>query len=89
MAIFTTVNKTLFSFIVAKMAAEYLTGVVPKGTHQWDLFVPPEELADLLEEQGLVAMDTRGMMYNVLSGRWYFVSNVSVNYCMSAVRNPS
>ena len=86
MAFFSTINRTFLSLMVAKIAAEYLTGVIPKGTHEWDMFVPPEELKSMLIEEGFNTINTKGMFYNVLSGKWYCIRDVSVNYCISAVK---
>ena len=46
----TTINRTTPSYLLAIIAAEYVMGLVPKGTHNWDKFVKPEELKDLLRK---------------------------------------
>lgn len=80
----TTINKTLFSYLFAIIGAEYITNVVPRGTHEWDKFVPPEQLEAILKEAGFGSVTKRGMLYNVLSGQWSYVDNLTVNYCISA-----
>ncbi len=73
--------------MVAIVAAEYVTGVVPRGTHHWDMFVPPEKLEGILKGRGFGDIRKKGMFYNVLSGKWYFISDTSVNYCMVAIKD--
>lgn len=46
----TTINRTAASYALAIVAAEYILNLVPRGTHSWDKFVKPEELANLFDK---------------------------------------
>ncbi len=62
-----TLNRTLKSFALAIVGAEYILGWLPRGTHQWDKFVTPNELEALLEKNRLRVTDERGVIYNLLA----------------------
>ena len=81
-----TLNRTLKSFALAIAGAEYVLGWVPRGTHQWEKFVTPEELAEAICGAGLRVSDTTGMVYNPLGGRWSLSADTGVNYFMAAER---
>jgi 2-polyprenyl-6-hydroxyphenyl methylase/3-demethylubiquinone-9 3-methyltransferase len=81
-----TINRTLRSFALAIVGAEYVLGWLPKGTHQWDRFVTPAELALAIEAAGLAVSERRGVVYNPLSDRWSLSSDTSVNYMVLAER---
>lgn len=77
------------SFALAIVGAEYLAGIVPVGTHDWQKFVPPEDLVAMLHSHGFPqeGMETCGLMYNPVSGRWKECpGDLDVNYIMTAVR---
>ncbi|XP_075453626.1 ubiquinone biosynthesis O-methyltransferase, mitochondrial isoform X1 [Ascaphus truei] len=82
----TTINKTKISYALAIVVAEKLMGIVPDSTHDWEKFVPPEELERLLESNGYVVERLHGMLYNPLSGSWSWINNTSVNYAIHAVK---
>jgi 2-polyprenyl-6-hydroxyphenyl methylase/3-demethylubiquinone-9 3-methyltransferase len=75
-----TIDRTWKSYVVAIVGAEYLLQVLPRGTHQWSMFVRPEELNAALAPQGLVRQALRGMRYNPLQHRASWCSNTMVNY---------
>ncbi|KAM6278898.1 ubiquinone biosynthesis O-methyltransferase, mitochondrial isoform 2-T5 [Porphyrio hochstetteri] len=83
----TTINKTQLSYILGIVVAEKIVGIVPEGTHEWEKFVPPEELEHLLESNGFSVKAVNGMLYNPLSGSWSWMENTSINYAMHAVRS--
>lgn len=62
-----TVNRTPSSFLKAIVAAEYILGWVPKGTHHWRKFVRPSELADMLERHNINVMDISGVIYKPIT----------------------
>ena len=68
--VMSTLNRTLRAYALAIVGAEYILGWLPRGTHQWDKFVTPDELADAVEAQGLSVADTRGVSYNPLADGW-------------------
>ena len=81
-----TLNRTLKSFALAIVGAEYILGWLPRGTHQWDKFVTPNELEIALELAGLRVSDDTGVMYNPLADRWQTTSDTDVNYMVTAAR---
>jgi 2-polyprenyl-6-hydroxyphenyl methylase/3-demethylubiquinone-9 3-methyltransferase len=81
-----TLNRTLKSFALAIVGAEYVLGWLPRGTHQWDKFVTPNELEIALELGGLQVMDESGVIYNLLADRWQLSSDMDVNYMLVAAR---
>jgi 2-polyprenyl-6-hydroxyphenyl methylase/3-demethylubiquinone-9 3-methyltransferase len=81
-----TLNRTLKSLALAKIGAEYILRWLPPGTHDWNRFVPPEELRRLLEESGLNPMKTQGVAFDPLSWDWHLSADVDVNYMIVASR---
>lgn len=81
-----TVNRTLKAFALAKVAAEYVLRWLPAGTHDWNKFVKPSELAAALARQGLDMADLKGMGYNPLAGAWYLTADPEVNYLALATK---
>ncbi|NXI50740.1 COQ3 protein, partial [Chloroceryle aenea] len=82
----TTINKTQLSYILGIVVAEKIMGIVPDGTHEWEKFVPPEELERLLESNGFSVKTVAGMLYNPLSGSWSWTESMSINYAVHAVK---
>ncbi len=81
--IVSTVNRTKRSFLLAVVAAEYLLGWVPAGTHDWNRFVKPSEMVSLWKKVGIVATDCAGVVYKPFSGRFEVEKGHSgVNYFM-------
>jgi 2-polyprenyl-6-hydroxyphenyl methylase/3-demethylubiquinone-9 3-methyltransferase len=81
-----TLNRTLKSFALAIVGAEYVLRWLPRGTHQWDKFVTPNELEIALELAGLRAIDAAGVIYNPLADRWRLADDTDVNYMLTAER---
>jgi 2-polyprenyl-6-hydroxyphenyl methylase/3-demethylubiquinone-9 3-methyltransferase len=81
-----TLNRTLKSFALAIVGAEYLLRWLPRGTHQWDKFVTPNELELAFEQAGLDVIGERGVVYNLLADRWQLSSDMDVNYMLVAAR---
>jgi 2-polyprenyl-6-hydroxyphenyl methylase / 3-demethylubiquinone-9 3-methyltransferase len=81
-----TINRTLKSFALAIIGAEYVLRWLPRGTHQWDKFVTPNELEIAMERGGLRMIDERGVMYNPLSDSWRLTGDTDVNYMLTAER---
>jgi 2-polyprenyl-6-hydroxyphenyl methylase/3-demethylubiquinone-9 3-methyltransferase len=79
-----TINRTLKSFAFAIVGAEYVLRWLPRGTHQWDRFVTPDELEIAMERAGLSTTDERGVIYNLLADRWELSSDTDVNYMVLA-----
>jgi 2-polyprenyl-6-hydroxyphenyl methylase/3-demethylubiquinone-9 3-methyltransferase len=84
-----TINRTLRAYALAIVGAEYLLGWLPRGTHQWEKFVTPDELAEAIEDGGLDVVDRRGVVYNPLTDQWALARDTAVNYMTSAERRRS
>ncbi len=80
---FSTINRNAKSYVHAIMGAEYILNLVPKGTHDWDKFITPAELARMCRSAGLDVVDTCGMGYNPLLRQYHLNDDVSVNYMIA------
>lgn len=81
-----TLNRTLKSFALAIVGAEYILRWLPVGTHDWNKFVTPNELEIAMELAGLRVTGERGVIYNPLRDEWRLSSDTDVNYMMVAER---
>jgi 2-polyprenyl-6-hydroxyphenyl methylase/3-demethylubiquinone-9 3-methyltransferase len=81
-----TLNKTLKALALAKIGAEYVLGWLPRGTHDWNRFIPPTELRAKLEQSGLTILKTQGVSFDPLSWDWRLSLDVGVNYMVVAGR---
>jgi 2-polyprenyl-6-hydroxyphenyl methylase/3-demethylubiquinone-9 3-methyltransferase len=79
-----TLNRTAKSFALAIVGAEYILRWLPRGTHQWDKFVTPNELEIAIEQTGLHIIGETGVIYNLLADRWQLGADMEVNYMMVA-----
>ena len=79
-----TLNRTWKSFALAIVGAEYVLRWLPRGTHQWDKFVTPEELAHHLERNRLGITEQAGVVYSPFADRWSTSSDMDVNYMVVA-----
>ncbi|MFD0666731.1 bifunctional 2-polyprenyl-6-hydroxyphenol methylase/3-demethylubiquinol 3-O-methyltransferase UbiG [Ramlibacter sp. MAHUQ-53] len=84
---FSTINRNPKSFLFAIVGAEYILNMLPRGTHEWNKFIRPSELARCCREAGLDIAQTRGMEYNPLTKRYWLSGDTSVNY-LFATRKP-
>ncbi|ODR99327.1 bifunctional 3-demethylubiquinol 3-O-methyltransferase/2-polyprenyl-6-hydroxyphenol methylase [Methyloceanibacter methanicus] len=84
--ILSTLNRTLKSYALAIVGAEYVLRWVPAGTHQWDRFVTPEELEASLTGAGLQPAGLTGMVYDPLADSWNLSRDTAVNYFLTATR---
>jgi 2-polyprenyl-6-hydroxyphenyl methylase / 3-demethylubiquinone-9 3-methyltransferase len=82
-----TLNRTLKSFALAIVGAEYVLRWLPRGTHQWDKFVTPNELEIALEKSGMRLTDETGVIYNLLADRWQISTDMDVNYMVTSEKS--
>jgi len=87
--VITTLNRSLSAFALAIVGAEYVTRLVPTGTHEWAKFVRPSEIRDVLASKGTIVTEMTGLQYNPLLGRWGFCDSLAVNYGVIARRRPT
>jgi 2-polyprenyl-6-hydroxyphenyl methylase / 3-demethylubiquinone-9 3-methyltransferase len=79
-----TLNRTVKSFALAIIGAEYVLGWLPRGTHRWDKFLRPDELEAMVTQTGLQVRDETGVVYNPLTDAWRLSSDMGVNYMLTA-----
>ena len=87
--ILSTLNRTLKSFALAKVSAEYLLRWVPVGTHDWRQFIQPAEIAKEISPHGLKIRDVTGLSFSPLDRSWRESSDLKVNYILFATKNLS
>jgi len=85
--ILSTLNRTLKSLALAKVAAEYILRWVPRGTHDWRKFVRPSELADGLRPHNVDLTDLSGIAYLPTQNQWTLDRDLSVNYLAFAIKH--
>jgi 2-polyprenyl-6-hydroxyphenyl methylase/3-demethylubiquinone-9 3-methyltransferase len=84
--VLSTLNRTLASLAVAKIGAEYVARLLPRGTHDWRRFVTPAELGRELRAAGFRPVATAGMRMNLATGAWTASRDLSINYIAAAIR---
>lgn len=82
-----TLNRNAKSYVQAVIGAEYVLGLMPRGTHDYKKFIKPSEMVRMCRHVGLSLVDQSGLTYNPLTKRYKLVADVSVNYMM-AFRKP-
>jgi 2-polyprenyl-6-hydroxyphenyl methylase/3-demethylubiquinone-9 3-methyltransferase len=80
LVIFSTLNRTFKSWVLAIVGAEYVLGWLPRGTHQWERFMTPDEMARHAEAAGLAAPRFEGIVYSPLHDVWSLAPDTDVNY---------
>ena len=82
-----TINRNAKSFAMAIVGAEYVMRWLPKGTHEWNKFITPDELYGLIEKAGLSPVDRKGFVFNPISWQWSLsAKDLSVNYVTASVK---
>ncbi|GBU15062.1 ubiquinone biosynthesis O-methyltransferase [Polaromonas sp.] len=77
---FSTINRNPQAFLSAIVGAEYILGMLPRGTHEYAKFIKPSELAGYCRDADLNLSQTRGMEYNPLTRHYWLSANTAVNY---------
>jgi 2-polyprenyl-6-hydroxyphenyl methylase/3-demethylubiquinone-9 3-methyltransferase len=83
---FSTLNRNLKAYLLAIVGAEYLLGMIPKGTHDYSTFIRPSELSRWAREAGLDLLAIEGVSYNPLTQQFSLGRDVGVNYLAAFVR---
>ncbi|HEY3518829.1 MAG TPA: bifunctional 2-polyprenyl-6-hydroxyphenol methylase/3-demethylubiquinol 3-O-methyltransferase UbiG [Gammaproteobacteria bacterium] len=87
-ALFSTINRNLKSFAFAIVGAEYVLGLLPRGTHEYAKLIRPAELAAWCRKAGLEVTELTGLHHNPATGTYWLDGNVDVNYFARAERPP-
>ena len=82
-----TLNKTLKSYLFAIIGAEYILRWLPIGTHEWDKFVKPNDLVNILRKYNLKLDALDGMKFNLVKDEWKLSSDKSINYIGKFIKN--
>jgi len=83
---FSTINRNPKAYLFAVIGAEYLLRLLPKGTHDYERFVKPSELARWCRDAGLRAEELMGMTYNPITKAYKLGSDCDVNYLLRCIR---
>ena len=81
---FSTINRNPRSYLFAVIGAEYILNLLPKGTHDYEKFIKPSELAKWIREAGLNSKETIGLSYNPITGNYWLGKDIQVNYMVHA-----
>ena len=87
LVVVSTINRNAKAYALAVIGAEYVLGLLPKGTHDYAKFLTPAELASFARNAGLAAAGIAGIAYNPFTRSFRLVQDTSVNY-MLALRRP-
>ncbi|MDB0054114.1 bifunctional 2-polyprenyl-6-hydroxyphenol methylase/3-demethylubiquinol 3-O-methyltransferase UbiG [Candidatus Pelagibacter sp.] len=82
-----TLNKTLKSYMFAIIGAEYVLRWLPIGTHDWEKFVKPEDLKEILSKNNLKLEKLDGMNFNIIKDEWSISKDASINYIAKFIKN--
>jgi len=82
-----TINKTLKSYVFAIVGAEYILRWLPIGTHEWEKFVKPDELVEILLKYNCNCNKMDGMNFNIIQNEWSISKDLSVNYIAKFTKN--
>ncbi|XP_057868906.2 ubiquinone biosynthesis O-methyltransferase, mitochondrial isoform X3 [Cryptomeria japonica] len=81
-----TINRTIRSYIAAIVAAEYILGWLPRGTHDWSNLITPNELVLLMKHASIMVQEMAGLTYDPLRNSWNLSDNTDVNYICFGVK---
>ena len=82
-----TLNRTFTSYIKAIIGAEYILRWLPIGTHDWNKFIKPQELEELLISKNFKTINIKGLEYNPITKKWKKSNNLKVNYIFCSTKN--
>lgn len=84
---FSTLSRNIKSYLMAIVGAEYVVGLLPKGTHDYSKFINPSELERMCREHDVQFRKSTGISYNPFSGEFSLVDDLSVNYLVYCQKN--
>ena len=85
---FSTIHRNFKAFMLAIVGAEYVLGMLPRGTHEYQKLIRPSELATYCRSAGLGLRQTKGLQHNPVTRRYWLNDDTSVNY-MFATQRPA
>lgn len=83
---FTTINRTMKSWLFGILLAEHVAGIVPPGTHEYSKLVPPPALTGPIADCGFEIVEVTGLSFNTITWQWSKSSDLSINYAVTAIR---
>lgn len=86
-AIISTINRTKKAYLLGIIAAEYILGWVPKNTHDYNKFLKPSEIYEMLEESNIEIKELKGLVYDIANNEWHFSDDIDVNYFIYLKKN--
>ena len=84
---FSTINRNPKSYLFAVVGAEYVLGLLPKGTHDYQRFIKPSELSHWTRDAGLRTVEMIGMTYNPITRQYRLGRDCDVNYLVCCERD--
>ena len=84
--VLSTINRNIKSLIFAKIFGEYVLNWIPVGTHQFEKFLKPEEIIELLKQKKIKIKKIKGMEFNPILNKWFLSNNTDINYFIVAKR---
>ena len=82
-----TINKTLKSYLFAIIGAEYILRWLPIGTHEWEKFIKPDDLKNILSKFDMTMIKTDGVKFNPILDKWSLSKDTSINYISKFIKN--
>ena len=82
-----TINKTLKSYLFAIVGAEYILRWLPIGTHEWEKFIKPDDLKNILYKFNMTMIKTDGVKFNPFLDKWSLSKDTSINYISKFIKN--
>jgi len=82
-----TINKTLKSYLFAIVGAEYILRWLPIGTHEWEKFIKPNDLENIISKFNMTKIKTDGVKFNPILDKWSLSKDTSINYISKFIKN--
>ncbi|MAH89836.1 MAG: bifunctional 3-demethylubiquinol 3-O-methyltransferase/2-polyprenyl-6-hydroxyphenol methylase [Candidatus Pelagibacter sp.] len=82
-----TLNRTFVSFIKAIIGAEYVLRWLPIGTHDWNKFLKPKEIEEMIKNLNFSVKEVKGLEFSPFTQKWKRSNNLSVNYIITSYKN--
>ena len=82
-----TLNQTLKSYLFAIVGAEYILRWLPIGTHEWEKFIKPDDLKNILSKFDMTMIKTDGVKFNPILDKWSLSKDTSINYISKFIKN--